>query len=155
MIKTWMIPIVVSTIIMASLLIANLMVQSGSALLLGFLKQRAKLVLADSLVKDIFSSLENIAETSMSSSQGNFSEFKKTLMDKMERFKTENLYEEFFKECGILVQFDYTIESREEEFSVEIECRIRVSDLEGFFEFERVHKTVKRQDSALDEGSTG
>ncbi|MEM3464952.1 MAG: hypothetical protein QW506_01825 [Thermoproteota archaeon] len=147
MIKTWMIPIVASTIIMASLLMVNLTVQSGSILLADLLKQRTRLVLADSLAKDIFSSVENIAEASMSSSQGNFSEFKKNLMDKMERFKTENLHEECFKEHGIIVQFDYTIETREEEFSVEIVCRIRVSDSEGFFEFERIHNTVKRQDS--------
>lgn len=147
MIKTWMIPIVVSTIIMVSLLIVNLTVQSGSILLVGFLKQRARLLLADSLAKDIFNSVENIAEVSMGSSRGNFSEFKKNLMDKMERFKTENLHEECFKEFEIIVQFDYTIETREEEFSVEIACRLRVSDSEGFFVFERVHNTVKRQDS--------
>ncbi|MEM2050041.1 MAG: hypothetical protein QXU11_05680 [Thermoproteota archaeon] len=147
MIKTWLIPVFASTIIMSSLLIVNLMVQSESILLADFLKQRTRLVLADSLAKDIFNNVENIAEASMSSSQGNFSEFKKNLMDNMERFKTENLHEEYFKEYGIIVQFDYTIETHEEEFSVEIVCRIRVSDSEGLFEFERVHNTVKRQDS--------
>jgi hypothetical protein len=155
MIKTWMMPIVASTAIMVLLLTVNLMVQSGSILLEGFLKQREKLVLADSLVNDVFNSVEDIAETSMSSSQGNFSEFRKILVDRIERFKSENLYGEFFKECGIIAQFNYTIETREKELLIEVTCRIRVSDPEGLFEYERVYKTVKRQGSALYDGSTG
>lgn len=155
MIKTWLIPIAASTIIMVSLLMVNLIVLSGSTLLAGFLKQRVKLVLADSLLNDTFNSVENIAEACMRSSKGNFSEFKKNLEEELKRL-TENLCdEEFFREYGILVRFSCNIESYDEECSVEIISRIHVSDLEGFFSFERVCKTVKRQDSTVDNGLTG
>ncbi len=155
MIKTWLIPIAASMIIMVSLLMVNLMVLSGSTLLAGFFKQRVKIVLADSLLNDAFNSVENIAEACMHSSKGNFSEFKKTLEEELERL-TENLCdEEFFREYGILVRFSSSIEYYDEECSVEIISRIHVSDPEGFFSFERVYKTVKRQDSTVYNGLTG
>lgn len=145
MIKTWLIPIVVSTIIMVSLLTVNLMVLSGSILLEGFLRQKARAILADSLINDILNSVENIVNTSMCSSKGNFSELKKILVDEMRQFWEAILYkEERFNEYGVSIRFDYSIEIREEGCSVEIVSRIRARDLEGFFTLERVHNTVRR-----------
>jgi hypothetical protein len=156
MIKTWLITIVASAIIMVSLLMVNLMVLAGSTFLEGFLKQKAKLVLVDSLANDIFNTVENIVEAGARSSNGNFSEFKKILADEMGRFKEKiSRDEECFNEYGVSIRFDYSIEPHEEERLVEITSMIYAKDLDGFFTFEQVHNTVKRLDSATDNGSTG
>jgi len=156
MIKTWLIPIVASAIIMASLLMVNLMALAGSIFLEGFLEKKAKLVLVDSLAKDIFNAVDTIAEVSAHSSNGNFSEFKKILADKMERFKEKiSRDEECFNEHGISIRFEYSIEAREDECLAEITSMIYTKDLEGFFAFEQVHNTVKRLVSATGNGSTG
>jgi|GEM_PF-1687483 hypothetical protein len=156
MIKTWLIPIVASTIIMASLLMVNLMALTGSIFLEGFLEKKAKLVLVDSLAKDIFNAVDTIAEVSVHSSNGNFSEFMKILGNKMECFKEKiSRDEEYFNEHGISIRFEYSIEAREDECLAEITSMIYTKDLEGFFAFEQVHNTVKRLVSATVNGSTG
>lgn len=144
MIKTWLIPIVASTIIMVSLLIVDLMVFTGCTTLEGFLKQKVKAVLADSLINDVFRTVESIAEANVYSSRNNFSELEKNLAGEMERFRKEILSsEEYFDKCGVSVQFDYRIETHEEACLVKIVSIVNVRDLEGFFTIERAHNTVK------------
>lgn len=156
MIKTWLIPIVVLTIMMISLLTINLIVLNWTTFLESFLRQKAKAVLADSLVNDILDSIENIANISVCSSKGNFSELNKMLIDKMKRLWEAILYDEkYFKEYGISIRFDYSIKTREEEHSVEITSRIYVRDLDGSFVLERIHDTVRQLASGVDNCSTG
>ncbi|MEM2929403.1 MAG: hypothetical protein QW797_00825 [Thermoproteota archaeon] len=143
MIKTWLIPIVVSTIIMVSLLTVNTMVFTGCIFLEGFLKQKAKAVLADTIANDVFKTVESIAEANVYSSRNNFSELEKSLAGEMERFREEILgSEEYFNRCGVSVQFNYRIETRGETCLVEIVSSVNVKDLEGFFTMERAHDTV-------------
>ena len=144
MIKTWLIPIVASTIIMVSLLTLNLMVSTGCTILEGFLKQKAKVVLANSLINDIFRTVESIAEKNVYSVKSNFSELEENLMSEMERFREKILKdEEVFNKCGVSVQFDYHIKTLEEACSVEVTSSVSIKDLEGFFTLEHTHKTVR------------
>ncbi|MGQ9596981.1 MAG: hypothetical protein ACUVQY_06995 [Thermoproteota archaeon] len=146
MIKTWPIPIVFSIMITIALLTVNFMVFISSNILANYLRQKGKVVLVDSFIKDVFENVEIIADGSIYSSGGNSSAFKEDLERGMTEFMNDVLAsKDFFYKCGIAIDFKYEVNfyNYTEAFVAEIYIKAYAKDFEGLFSLER-DKALKR-----------
>lgn len=140
MIKTWLLPVSVLTLVTIILLTTNAMVFIDSIILANYLKQKSKALLADSFVSDVFESFDTILDRSVYSSEGNCTALKQVLEEEIGEFMKRVLEaEEFFNERGVLINFNYTI-SYTENCLIEIDIKAHVKDSEGLFSFERTHR---------------
>ncbi|MEM2087670.1 MAG: hypothetical protein QXF52_03225 [Thermoproteota archaeon] len=119
------------------------MVLIDSIILENYLKQKSKAFLADSFIGDVFEGFGIILDRSVYLSEGNFTVLKQVLEEEAGEFMNRILEtREFFNECRILLDFNYTI-NYTENCSVEIEVTAYVKELEEFFSFERTHRVSR------------
>ncbi|MBO3839235.1 MAG: hypothetical protein QXN75_01210 [Thermoproteota archaeon] len=146
MIKTWLIVVFVSILIMIVLLAVNLMLLVNVELSVNFLKQKRKAIIADSCIDDFFKSISTILDDSISSSRGNFSIMRETLEKRIEKLMEKvSKTKGFLEECGLKICFENSIVflNNTEEYVIQIAVKAYAEDCEGFFSIRRSSNIVR------------
>jgi hypothetical protein len=112
-------------------------------MLANYLEQKSEALLADSFIIDVFEGFDAILNRSICKSEGNFTILKQVLEKETGEFMNR-VYEtsDFFNEYGVLINFTYAI-NYAENYSIEIDVKVYVKELEGRFSFERSHNVIK------------
>lgn len=146
MIKTWFIIIPAFILITVILFAINFIILLDIELLINYLKQKTKIMLADYCVNDFFESIRIILDSSIGCFEGNFSTIRKELEGEIGKFiericKTED----FLRKCGLKIYFEKSIiyYNNDGEYVIEIIARAYVEDCEGHFSFERNDKIIR------------
>jgi len=146
MIKTWLIVVFVSILMIITLLTVNLMLLINVELSINFLKQKRKVIIANFCIDDFFESINTILDDSVSSSRGNFSIMKETLEKETEKLiervsKTNG----FLEECGLKIGFGKSIVffNNTEGYVIQIAAEAYAEDCEGLFSIRRSSNIVR------------
>lgn len=147
MIKTWLIIIFVSIPMTITLLVINLMLLVNAELSISFLKQKMRVIIANSCIDDFFESINTILDNSISNSRGNFSIMRETLEKRIEELMEKvSKAKSFLEECGLKISFEKSIvffNNTEEEYIIQITAEAYAEDCEGFFSIRRSSNMVR------------
>lgn len=146
MIKTWFIIVPVYLLMIFILLVTNFIILLESELSISYLKQKARLMLAEYCINDFFKCIHEILDNRISCFEGNFSTVKKILENEIENFiERVNRTKDFLRKCGLEIRFEKSIiyHDNEEEYLIEIIAEVHVEDYEEFFSFRRSNKITR------------
>lgn len=146
MIKTWLIIIFVSIPMTITLLVINLMLLVNAELSISFLKQKMRVIIANSCIDDFFESINTILDNSISNSRGNFSIMRETLEKRIEELMEKvSKAKSFLEECGLKISFEKSIVffNNTEEYIIQITAEAYAEDCEGFFSIRRSSNIVR------------